>query len=207
MFSGVRVLLSSLWSDCWPINLWWLNVGTTGSWPGRSEAWNKLCVNAGILWLCGDKNKPNEPLRKLKHFQVGTENKQTSSDSVSNYIFFRSRGREFTSLRAAAESEVWIFFFEKSHRKSVLLPSRCPAHEESMCHHGDADEGWCHCDLTAVPSAGSLDPIRIHQPRCTVTFRPVPSLWKMLQQLLNRSRATQFIWKGKVREKTSISCS
>lgn len=122
-------------------------------------------------------------------------------------IFFSEAEGENSHPSELLPSQRFGFFFEKSHRKSVLLPSRCPTHEELMCHHGDADEGWCHCDLTAVPSAGSLDPIRIHQPRCTVTFRPVPSLWKMLQQLLNRSRATQFIWKGKVREKTSISCS
>ncbi len=41
---------------------------------------------------------------------------------------------------------------------------------ESMCHRGDTDEGWCHHDLSAVLSAGSLDPIRIHQLSCSVTF-------------------------------------
>ncbi len=73
--------------------------------------------------------------------------------------------------------------------------------EESMCHHGDADEEWCHHDLTAVLSAGSLDTIRIHQPRCSVTFQPVGSLWKMLLQLLNCSWKTPLILQGKVRRK------
>lgn len=76
--------------------------------------------------------------------------------------------------------------------------------EESTCHHGDAYEEWCHHDLTAVLSAGSLDTIGIHQPRRSLTFQPVGSLWKMLLQLLNCSRKTPFIAKGKVRRKHKL---
>lgn len=46
-----------------------------------------------------------------------------------------------------------------------------------MCHHGDADEGWRHPDLSAVLSAGSSDTIRIHQQRRSVTFQLLGTLW------------------------------
>lgn len=56
-----------------------------------------------------------------------------------------------------------------------------------MCHRGDADEGRCHCDLTAVLSAGSLETIRIHQPGRSVTFQPVGKTAATAVELLPRN--------------------
>lgn len=54
--------------------------------------------------------------------------------------------------------------------------------DEWICHPNDADEGWCHPDLTAVPLAGSMGAISKHQPSRPLTFQPLASLWKMLPQ-------------------------
>lgn len=74
--------------------------------------------------------------------------------------------------------------------------------DESMCHHGDADEGWCHHDLTAVLSAGSMDAIRIHQPGRSVTFQPVGTLWRNAAAAVEpRPNKHNLFEKGKVRGK------
>lgn len=73
-----------------------------------------------------------------------------------------------------------------------------------MCHHGDADEGWRHCDLTAVLSAGSSDTIRIHQQRRSVTFPPLGSLWKNVGAADELQLKNTIYFSGKGKKKTSI---
>lgn len=67
-----------------------------------------------------------------------------------------------------------------------------------MCHHGDADEGWRHPDLSAVLSAGSSDTIRIHQQRRSVTFQLLGTLWGNICWC---GRKTQFILKATLRRR------
>lgn len=151
---------------------------------------------AGILQLRCDKTNRCEKWRW--HFEIKTSGfcdfvkqrfKQTPSDSDC-------RGKKIHKLR---------FLFSRKPTKRppcTWAASLLRLDDESMCHHGDADEGWCHHDLTAVLSAGSMDAIRIHQPGCSVTFQPVGTLWKNAAAAVEpQPNKHNLFEKGKVRGK------